>query len=116
MRTTQAVPEEAAHQCAPVGQPAAAEAWLSRSITWSAPTDFPSFERQGERVRLLDLDPVGEPAACGQDAGYFDELRGEVDRCHPATAFGCEMLCRATSQRPSRARPFWPRGEREASC
>jgi hypothetical protein len=32
------------------------------------------LEGQGERVRLSDLDPVGEPAAGGQDAGHFDEL------------------------------------------
>jgi hypothetical protein len=32
------------------------------------------LKRQGERVRLSDLDPVGEPAAGGQNVGYFDEL------------------------------------------
>src|SRR6516164_6180638 len=53
------------------------------------------LERQGERVRLSDLDPVGEAAAGGQDAGYFDELRREVDRHHPATAFGREIAGRA---------------------
>src|SRR6516225_4641207 len=53
------------------------------------------LEGQGERVRLSDLDPVGEAAAGGQDAGYFDELRREVDRRHPATAFGREIAGRA---------------------
>jgi hypothetical protein len=53
------------------------------------------LERQGERVRLSDLDPAGEPAAGGQDAGYFDEVGREVDRRHPATAFGREMAGRA---------------------
>ena len=49
------------------------------------------MERQGERVCLSDLDPVGEPATSSQDAGYFDKLRREVDRRHPATAFGAEI-------------------------
>ena len=53
------------------------------------------LERQGERVRLSDLDPVGEPAAGGQDAGHFDELRREVDRRHLATAFSREIAGRA---------------------
>jgi hypothetical protein len=53
------------------------------------------LEGQGERVRLSDLDPVGEPAADGQDAGHFDELRREVDRRHLATAFSREIAGRA---------------------
>ena len=54
------------------------------------------LERQGERVCLSDLDPVGEPATSSQDAGYFDKLRREVDRRHPATAFGREIAGCAT--------------------
>jgi hypothetical protein len=53
-------------------------------------------ERQGERIRLSDLDPVHQPATGSQDAGYFDELRREADRRHPATAFGREIAGRAT--------------------
>src|ERR1700738_2100571 len=52
------------------------------------------LERQGEGVRLSDLAPIGERTAGGQDAGYFDELRREVDRRDPATAFGREIAGR----------------------
>src|SRR5580704_11225849 len=52
-------------------------------------------EGQGERVRLSKLNPVREPAACGQDARDFDEGGREVDRRYSATAFGCEIARRA---------------------
>jgi hypothetical protein len=32
---------------------------------------------------LLNLDPVGEPATCSQDARRFDEIGREVDRRDP---------------------------------
>src|SRR5208283_4395687 len=49
------------------------------------------WERQGERICLLKLDPLSEPAARSQDASRFDEIGGEVDRRHPATAVGREV-------------------------
>src|ERR1700730_10350403 len=52
-------------------------------------------EGQGERVRLSKLNPVREPAACGQAARDFDEGGREVDRRYSATAFGCEIARRA---------------------
>jgi hypothetical protein len=53
------------------------------------------LERQGERIRLSKLDAVGEPAASSQDARRFDEGGREIDRRHPATAFGREVARRA---------------------
>jgi hypothetical protein len=47
LRTFQAVPEEAAYQCARGGQPAAAEALLSRSISWCAPTGLSARSKPG---------------------------------------------------------------------
>jgi hypothetical protein len=49
------------------------------------------LERQGEHIRLPELDPLSEPAARSQDASRFDEVGGEVDRRHPATAFGRQV-------------------------
>jgi hypothetical protein len=52
------------------------------------------LERQGERIRLSELDPLCEPAACSQDASRFDEVGSEVDGRHSATAFGREVARR----------------------
>ena len=49
------------------------------------------LERQGERIN-----PLSEPAARSQDTSRFDEVGGEVDRRHPATAFGRQITRRAT--------------------
>jgi hypothetical protein len=54
------------------------------------------LEWRGERIRLSNLDPVGEPAAGGQDARRFDEIGREVDRRHPAIAFRRQIARRAT--------------------
>ena len=54
------------------------------------------LERQGERIRVPELYPLSEPAARSQDASRFDEVGGEVDRRHPATAFGRQITRRAT--------------------
>jgi len=54
------------------------------------------WERQGERICLSKFDPLGEPAACSQDASRFDEVGSEVDRRHPATAFGRQITRRTT--------------------
>ena len=53
------------------------------------------LERQGERIRLSDLDTVPEPAACSQNSCRFDEVGCQIDRRHPTTAFGCEIARRA---------------------
>ena len=53
------------------------------------------LERQGERIRLSDLDPVPEPAACSQNSCRFHEVGCQIDRRHPTTAFGCEIARRA---------------------
>src|SRR5215469_9649644 len=53
------------------------------------------LERQGERIRLSDLDPVPEPAACSQNSCRFDEVGRQINRRHPTTAFGCEIARRA---------------------
>jgi hypothetical protein len=60
-------------------------------------------EGQGERVRLSKLNPVREPAACGQDARDFDEGGREIDRRYSATAFGCEIARRALEPMPRNA-------------
>src|SRR6516225_5835880 len=52
------------------------------------------LERQGERIRLSKLDPLGQPAARGQGACRFDEVGSEVDRRHSVTAFGREVARR----------------------
>jgi hypothetical protein len=47
-------------------------------------------------MRLSKLDPFREPAARCQDTSRLDEIGREVDRRHPATAFGRQITRRAT--------------------
>ena len=53
------------------------------------------LERQSERIRPSDLDPVAEPTACSQSSCRFDEVGRQIDRRHATTAFGCEIARRA---------------------
>jgi hypothetical protein len=57
------------------------------------------LERQVERIRLAKIDPLSQPTARSQNASRFDEVGSEVDRRHPATAFGREVArCAAQAE------------------